>query len=86
MHSLFFNTLCFHQNEILKLFRLQLGWDDKVHFNSNVMPSLSRIWARAQWAKVKLGPRRPSHRENKHKFQKYIAGNGKVLSKNVSVD
>jgi len=36
-------ALCFHHNEILKLFRLQLGWDDKVDCNNVVTPSLSRI-------------------------------------------
>ena len=33
-------ALCFHHNEIFKLFRLQLGRDDEVVFNNNVTPSL----------------------------------------------
>ena len=36
-------ALCFHHNEIFKLFRLQLGRDDEVDCNNIVTPSLSRI-------------------------------------------
>ena len=43
-------------NEIFKFFRLQLGRDDEVDCNNIFTPSLSRIWAYAQWAKVGLGP------------------------------
>ena len=50
-------ALCFRHNDIFKLFRLQLGRDDEVDCNNVVTPSLSRIWACAQWAKVGLGPR-----------------------------
>ena len=50
-------ALCFRHNEIFKLFRLQLGRDDEVDCNNIFTPSLSRIWACAQWAKVGLGPR-----------------------------
>ena len=50
-------ALCFRQNEIFKLFRLQLGRDDEVDSSKIVTPSLSRIWACAQWAKVGLSPR-----------------------------
>ena len=50
-------ALCFRHNEIFTLFRLQLGQDDEVDCNNIVTPSLSRIWACAQWAKVRLGPR-----------------------------
>ena len=50
-------ALCFRHNEIFKLFRLQLSRDDEVDCNNIVTPSLPRIWACAQWAKVGLGPR-----------------------------
>ena len=50
-------ALCFRHNEIFKLFRLQLGRDDEVDCNNIVTPSLSRIWACAQWARVGLGSR-----------------------------
>ena len=36
-------ALCFHHNEIFKLFRLQLDRDDEVDCNNIVTPSLSRI-------------------------------------------
>ena len=36
-------ALCFHHNEIFKLFRLQKGRDDEVDCNNIVTPSLSRI-------------------------------------------
>ena len=49
--------LCFHHNEIFELFRLQLGRDDEFACDNIVTPSLSRIWACVQWAKVGLGPR-----------------------------
>ena len=38
-----YEALCFRQNEIFKLFRLQLGRDDEVDCNNIVTPSLSRI-------------------------------------------
>ena len=41
-------ALCFHHNEIFKLFRLQLDRDDEVDCNNIVTPSLSRIGACAQ--------------------------------------
>ena len=50
-------ALGFRHKEIFKLFRLQLGRDDEVDCNNIDTPSLSRIWACAQWAKVGLGPR-----------------------------
>ena len=36
-------ALCFHHNEIFKLFRLQLNRDDEVDCNNIVTLSLSRI-------------------------------------------
>jgi len=36
-------ALCFHHNEIFKLFRLQLNRDDEVDCNNIVTPSLSQI-------------------------------------------
>ena len=36
-------AFCFRDNEIFKLFRLQLGRDDEVDCNNIVTPSLSRI-------------------------------------------
>ena len=36
-------ALCFHHNEIFKLFRLQLGRDDEGDSKNIVTPSLSRI-------------------------------------------
>ena len=50
-------AFCFRHNEIFKLFRLQLGRDDKVDCNNIITPLLLRIWACKQWAKVGLGPR-----------------------------